>query len=350
MKSFDALLKAGAAALVFLSLSARADAQFQRVVLLEEYTSVTCVPCATAGRNLNDILAGSPPNIVSIRYHTNFFPVPEDRFFEANKEENAARKAFYDWSAMPRVRIGGSVEEPGTVRSELDARISDELANDAVVKLEVTQVAEGIDRIVTVKATAGPDGLTAGSRITVAAVERLVHDPTFGNSPYNGETDVYDIMRDLLPNAGGEALTLAANEVRNFVYSYQIGEGWQGDQMYAVAFIQDEFDKSIVQAGFSERPVSSVELQSAPGYSASSAVPNPTSNSFRIEYDLGRPGPLAVKLYDVNGVIVRSVDAGLRDANRSSVTVDASGLPAGVYTCVLSSGVWRWSDRVIIAH
>ncbi|MBC8145785.1 MAG: hypothetical protein H7X80_09365, partial [bacterium] len=220
MKSFVTML--GSVVLVAVCVIAGTDvarAQYQRIVLLEEHTSVTCGPCAAAGRNLNDAVSNDPTRTVSIRYHNNFVG-PKDRFFEANKTENAARHSYYGWQSMPRVRVNGSIDIQGTDRTELNARISDELAIESPIKVEVTQVAQGIDRIVTVKVTAGSDGLASGKRLYAAAVEARVHEPLFQNSPYNGEVDVHDIMRDMIPNVDGEALTLAPNEVKNFVYSY----------------------------------------------------------------------------------------------------------------------------------
>lgn len=339
------------AAAIAVTAGSDAHAQFERIVLLEELTAVTCKPCANAGEIINTILAENPTRVTSIRYHTLFLPSPEDPFWVANKPESDARRSFYEVIGIPVVRVDGSLSPPATDENEVRARVSEELAIESPISLTVThQPVEGGQMRVTVMATAGPEGLSTGYHLRVAALERFVHDPTFATDPYNGEIDIYDIFRDMLPNAGGEEITLDAGETKTFTYIYAVDAGWQADQMYAVAFVQDAFDKTVLQAGFSPRPTSSVESPDIAGYGANAASPNPATDHARIDYTLGRPGRLDARLYDATGALVRAIEGGMHDAGRGTVTLDLEGLPAGVYNCVMSSGAWSWSDRVVVTR
>lgn len=342
---------AGAA---FLVLSSAASAQYQRIVLLEEYTSVTCTPCATAGRNVNAILALYSDRVVSVRYHTNFIPSPKDRFYEANKIENDARKAYYGWVGMPVIRVDGTTEPPATNRVEVESRVTAQMDVEAPIKIDVThQQIDGGQMRVTVTVTAGPDGVAAGNRLRVVVLEAEVHDPLFANSPYNGEVDVRDIMRKFLQGPDGEALEMTPSEERAFTYTYTVDATWQAGQMYAVAFVQDDFDKSVMQAGFSPRPVSSVESPEVAGYEARAAAPNPTTGPVRIDYALGRPGRLDVSIVDAAGNVVASlapIESAARGNGTLTIDLAAMGLPTAVYTVVLTSGEWRWSDRVVVVR
>jgi hypothetical protein len=349
MKITATLLQCAAVCAAMIAMPRAADAQFQRIVLLEEYTSVTCVPCATAGRNVNAVLQNNPSRIVSVRYHTNFIPTPKDRFYEANRAENETRRDFYGWAAMPKLRVDGELEPSATDMNEVQARVDDELARESPLQIAVTQEPfEANWRRVVVTVTAGPDGLASGYHLRTVAVEALVHDPLFGNSPYNGEVDVRDIMRRFLPNTDGEAIELGPNETKTFTYTYTVDDTWQPDQMYAVAFVQDDFDKSVEQAGFSPKPVAGIEDAALAGYSLASLAPNPSSGALRLDVTLGRPGRLAVSVYDAAGRLVRTLDGGPRSAGSSSLALDLGGLGAGAYTCVVSAGAWRQAAPVIV--
>lgn len=335
-----------------LAIPSAARAQFERIVLLEEYTSVTCVPCATAGRNVNTVLDANLRRLVTVRYHTNFLPSPKDRFYEANKPENEGRKAYYSWAAMPAVRVDGTTSITGTNKTELETIVADAMAVTAPLQLTVAHngIEAGAYRV-TVTAVAGPDGIPEGTKLRVVAVESLVHDPLYANSPYNGETDVRDIMRQFLTGVGGVDISLGPDETKVFTYTYTPDASWQSGQMHAVAFVQDEFDKTVLQAGFSPRPVSSVDSPELAGYSARTISANPTSGDVRIEYALGGPGRLEVSVIDVAGDAVRTLPSRERtSASQGTLSVDLADMPAGVYTVMLRSGAWRWSERIAVVR
>lgn len=352
MKRFATLLPGTIAVLLIGALaSTSAYAQFERIVLLEELTSVTCGPCAEAGEIINQIASEHPSRLATIRYHTYFRP-PADRFYEANKTESDARRTFYEVVGIPVVRVDGSLAPPATDEQEVRNRVEQQLATESPIRLEVTQMpVENGEIRVDVKATAGPEGLPAGYRLRVASVERFIHDPTYANKPtYNGEVNLYDVFRDLVPGPGGDEIVLGNNEVKTFSYRFPLVAGARADQMYAIAFVQDEFDKSVVQTGFTPRPTSSTGSRHVSGYAASAAAPNPTSTSVRIDYVLARAGELDAVLIDAAGERVRRFDVGVREAGSGALLVDVSNVPAGVYNILLSSGAWRWSDRIVVVR
>ena len=75
----------------------------QRVVVIEEYTSATCVPCLIADSMLKPIVKISN-GVIAVRYHQ---PIPfkGDPFYVANVPENKGRNDYYAvGSAMPAAR------------------------------------------------------------------------------------------------------------------------------------------------------------------------------------------------------------------------------------------------------
>jgi hypothetical protein len=65
--------------------------------------------------------------------------------------------------------------------------------------------------------------------------------------------------------------------------------------------------------------------------------PNPFNSQTVIEYSIPKSGRTTVKLFDVLGRELRSLWAGEQDQGMHSITVDASGLPSGVYFYRLQS-------------
>jgi len=67
------------------------------------------------------------------------------------------------------------------------------------------------------------------------------------------------------------------------------------------------------------------------GLALSQNTPNPARNETRIIYSLSRPEPVRLKLYSTAGELVRTLVQENQSAGNHSVTLDTSGLPAGVY-------------------
>ncbi len=59
--------------------------------------------------------------------------------------------------------------------------------------------------------------------------------------------------------------------------------------------------------------------------------PNPFATATQLEYTLKSRATVSLVLFDVMGRPVRTLDAGVRDAGAYPVSVDATGLPAGLY-------------------
>lgn len=74
------------------------------------------------------------------------------------------------------------------------------------------------------------------------------------------------------------------------------------------------------------------------GFTLSSPYPNPFNSSTRIDFSLVRNGNTNLAIYDLAGRKMLDLAAGEMTAGSHSVTLNAAGLPAGVYLVRLSSG------------
>lgn len=77
------------------------------------------------------------------------------------------------------------------------------------------------------------------------------------------------------------------------------------------------------------------------GIALSPNMPNPFSNSTRMEISLSARTSIQLKIYNAVGQEVQTIVEGEREAGILSISFDAAFLPNGNYTVVLSSGTSR---------
>jgi hypothetical protein len=99
----------------------------------------------------------------------------------------------------------------------------------------------------------------------------------------------------------------------------------------------------------------SISLNQAPdvsraGYAIGSVRPTPTDGRSNVSFRLGRPGDLALHLYDQRGELVLELHRTGLNSGEGSVALDASSLPAGTYLLRLSSGEWSATTVVVVVR
>lgn len=78
-------------------------------------------------------------------------------------------------------------------------------------------------------------------------------------------------------------------------------------------------------------------------------APNPFRGATTIAYRVARPGPVTLKVYDLRGRCVRTVEDRAETTSLQQMTLDASNLPSGVYSYSLeSSGFKQWRRCIIV--
>lgn len=87
---------------------------------------------------------------------------------------------------------------------------------------------------------------------------------------------------------------------------------------------------------FSYSESSAVEFSMPEGYYLAQNFPNPFNPSTDISYGMAKDGVVSLKVYDVTGRLISTVDEGYRAAGNHRVSFDAAGLSSGVYFCRLS--------------
>ena len=318
------------------------SAQNQRVVLIEDFSSVTCQPCGEAARNVAEIAKANGDKVVSIQYHLDI-PGRFDPFYAQNKPHQDARRGYYESviggsiNSLPRVYIDG--EPVATNKSEMTTSTASQVTVESPIKLTVTQAIEGGAIKADVKLE-GADNLLSGNRLYVVAVEKLVvREAAFFSAatPYYDETEFHDLFRTFA--SAPEGVEVGSKATEEFSYSITLQENWDPQEMYVIAWVQDEFNGVIAGTGFSKATNSVERSDGAAGYEITSVAPNPASSEdVTFSFALAAPQQVSAALYNAAGELVRQVEVGAREAGEHQVSVETSDLPNGTYHLRVEGG------------
>ncbi len=145
----------------------------------------------------------------------------------------------------------------------------------------------------------------------------------------NGETDFYQVMRKMLPDADGELLgPMTANQTLNFSYSWPYSTPVDPMELRTLAVIQNENNFSIYQSkmtstiaqGMNEE-MSAIQLE---------LFPNPIADKLTISAVFAQAGTAQVSI--LNAISQEIIQLSKESVNGSYTrTLDLSELAAGIY-------------------
>lgn len=78
-------------------------------------------------------------------------------------------------------------------------------------------------------------------------------------------------------------------------------------------------------------------------------APNPFNPATWLSYTLDSPGDMHLRIYNIQGALVRVLDEGVRAAGEHRLRFEAGELPSGVYLAVLESQGRRQSRKLLLA-
>lgn len=302
---------------------------YQRLSVLEVFTSATCPPCAPAAGMLREII--SPANgVVSARFHLNF-PAPNDPFYVDNPVDNSARQSFYAVNSIPDGYLNGKkVGLSASAGPTILAAVKTDNAKMAPCKIEVTHGPTTDGGTVSVKVTTNVD--LKSHKLHVAVVSYNTDIPglstTLTNS--NGEESFSDAMNKMLPNASGTTLSIdaAKDQTFNFTYTRKGATTWPTGQQYIVAYIQNNSTREVIQGGTDlivYQPVLTLNgkvwerIERKGTKTANFTVSNPTDAPLSVAMSVGNIDALAQAGWEV------ALDKDMFDIPaKGSVTVKAS--------------------------
>jgi hypothetical protein len=241
-----------------LSLTIGLMAQTQRLSLTEEFTNASCGPCAGQNPAFNALIDANSTKMIALKYQVNFPGV--DPMNAQNPTEVNTRRTYYGVNGVPFANLNGDtsaltapnytgapanfnqdiIDSAYAVPSPFGINISHTLSSD-------------IDSIfITCTINASQAINLPALSLRMAITERAI---VFSTAPgTNGETEFFDVMRKMVPNATGVSLPAAWTQGQDTTFTYALALPtyiYNPTQIAVVAFIQENVNKTVQQAGIS---------------------------------------------------------------------------------------------------
>ncbi|MBL7828646.1 MAG: Omp28-related outer membrane protein [Saprospiraceae bacterium] len=293
--------------LLFFACVLSLSAQYQRRVLVEEFTNASCPPCAAQNPAFNQLLEDNAVKVTPIKYQTDWPGV--DPMNAQNPTEVDQRVTYYGVTGVPNGFVDGQgiVNDCGYYANApacLNATEIDALyGTTSPVKIELTHsFTADFDSIIVNVAVTSATALTGQLRLHVAVVEE---DIIFANQPgSNGELDFYQVMRKMLPSAAGTTTgDFTAGETKTYTLGWPVLYCYDLNQIGASAWLQNNTGKVVYNSAKS-LPAGGFDTDSGIGLVAS--MPSftcaaGTTPFFTIQNNSGSTMTSASILYSFNG-------------------------------------------------
>ncbi len=246
-------------ALAVISLC-NAQAQ-QRLVLFEEFSGENCGPCAAVNPGLWSLISasGNASKVLMIKYQV---PIPSaGPLYYQNTADPGGRRTYYGVSSAPNARMDGVVEPWSSIsgndghpadltQSDIDTRA----AISSPFNITVTPTVTGVNNLsVSVQVNAVSAYTATTAKLHVALIETMYFDEAPGT---NGETDFHNVVRKMYPGPSGQAIsnTWTSGQSNTYTATGTIPAYVdRSNDLYIVAWIQDDGDQTIAQAAKSAK-------------------------------------------------------------------------------------------------
>ena len=321
-----------------------------RVVLAEEFTSSTCVPCASFNPGYKDLLDDNGANtasgrLTSIKYQMNWPAPGTDPAYNA---EAAARRTFWGITGVPDVVYSGY--NVATSQGNID------LVKDIPALATLSAEWSATGNYIQCDATAEALGdLGANVKLHMAMIEKEISH----NVQTNGETTFYHVFRKYMDGAGGHAMgNMTAGTYTHYAnstiaVSAAPAQGsfdfWVGvSNMDIIVFLQDEVSGEVLQSALATFTTSNVdEMDNLARFIA--VYPNPANEFAGVELDLIDRSDVTINVVNTMGQTVFA-SAQTLDAGTQKINLETAQLSAGMYFVNVNVNGVSKSLRLNIAH
>lgn len=306
--------------LFLIATTLQAQSSAKRYVFIEHFTNSRCSVCASKNPAFHTLINQHSNDIHHVSIHP---PIPYSAcaFYQANPSENNAWANAYNIDGTPRVALNGTLV-PASGQLLSPATLQTHLNQTSPVWVQVSETGPANARVATVKIHS-LDQIPAGSyKLYVAVLEKEVDAPP---PPNNGEQLHHNVFRDMLTDINGMGFTLAAaGQSVEHTFNYAVNPGWNADEIYVVAWVQNSATKEVLNSGTRFDPVltgtNDVAMQTI------HIRPNPVSDiAFA---SIGEDRAKQVEIFMVNG---QRVSVTFENQEVGTVSIPGATLAAGVY-------------------
>ena len=330
-----------------------ASQSVQRKVLIEEFTSSTCAPCASYNSTFDPLLTsvnanGTGSNIAAIKYQMNW---PSPGTDPSYNPDGVTRRTYYGVSGIPDVFLNG--RDPANSYSNNATNLTDEAAIPAFVTIDLNATYSG--SMLIVSGTVTPYAAFPGThKLHIAAVESYTYSGgTTSQSQYKFA------QRKMMPNGSGITLTTLQDGVaQSFSQSYTFAAGAPAQGNYnlwgalanvkVVAFVQNSTTKQVLQAAFVSQLAVGIDEANALDRRLT-LFPNPTDGLMSLSFDLPSATNVSFVVTDLAGKQVMASSRGFGSGEQRH-NLDLSTLPNGSYLVQVSADGLTATRKVTVSH
>lgn len=303
-----------------------------RVVIGELFSNTSCGYCRIANDTLNQIFPDYPDNLALIRYHT-WWPSSSDPFYSYNTYENRVRTFYYNADDyVPHFFIDGDVDA-GSSRDSYRSLINEETMKPSPFDISISGTYDYFtlagSLFVDLNATGEP--LESDLYLRYCMIENGIN-----YSAPNGETQFYQIFRDMIPNPTGIPLSIHYGEsfVDTQTFTINVVKIVEDSVEFAI-FVQSNENKHILQGAKISLPVlagideESTNIESLNIINAPSIIVRDSGSE--LKFSLKSAASVNISIYDIAGrlkmiVLNRKMNNGVHSFN-----INTDELKSGLY-------------------
>ena len=331
-----------------------------RVSLHEVFSSSTCGPCAPGNVNHANIIATKDEATFAVVKYQQDFPGTGDPY--ATAETVSRRGTFYAINSIPRMEIDGQWDGNG---NSFTSAIHDQyLAIPSLVELSAKHniVGHNVDVYVDVNPLAD----LPNAKLYIAVCEKI----TDQNVKSNGETEFHNVVKKMLPNQNGTAVSnIKENTKQTFSKSYLFPGAYrlpndgatanrinlatensveEWNDLEVIVWVQDVTTKKVLQSTHSVAWATAIKnTNSSTGVKA---YPNPAKDKLFLEFDLNQGGNVRFDVVNTLGQTVTTTETAGMGAGKNNQTLNTANLANGVYFVNINSNGAISTQRFVVAH
>ncbi len=326
-----------------------------RMPLHEVFTSSTCAPCKPGNEQLTSVLSNYPDEYTLVKYQMSW-PGTGDPYYTT---EGYVKRQYYNVTGVPNLEVDAQWNSnPNGYSTDLYDFYK---AIPSFMEITATHVQTYHKFDIDVEINPISDFSSNNLYLFVAIVENV----TYNNVKTNGETEFYDVMKKMVPDANGTKL---APLTKNNKVTKKLSWEFKGDyvlppdatqpvnlnsqntvedfnNLSVVVWVQDMTAQLVHQSAWSKGTMSDVEEIDGEGFVG--MFPNPVEDYSFIRFKTMDAKPVQINIYNTLGEVVETKDLGNINGTKT-VKFDMIDYATGAYVAKLMIGEKSYTRKFIV--